>query len=62
VASLTICAVSGRGIIRIALEGPTSDVKINTVAIMMSSAALRQPRRTGDVKIEIKSRDQRYDS
>jgi hypothetical protein len=52
VVSLMICGVSGRGIMRIALEGPTSEVKPSSEGIAQTSAAFRQPLSAGDVNIE----------
>jgi hypothetical protein len=45
-----------------ALDGPTSEVNTSRNGIARRSAARRHPRRAGDVKIETKSRDQRYDN
>jgi hypothetical protein len=58
----SIYGVSGRGIMSTALDGPTSEVNTSRNGIARRSAARRHPRRAGDVKIETKSRDQRYDN
>ena len=51
-----------RGIIRTAVEGPTRAVLISKVGIAVTNRTLRQLHRVGDTKIEIKSKDQMYDS
>jgi hypothetical protein len=54
----------GSGIMRIALDGPTSVVSIHKTGIAVIMPALDQirPRKASEVKTDRKSCDQRYDS
>jgi hypothetical protein len=54
----------GSGIMRIALDGPTSAVSMNSAGIAITILALDQirPRKASEVNIDRKSSDQRYDN
>jgi hypothetical protein len=47
-----VCGVSGRGIIRIAVEGPTRELGMSSVGIKHKNTVLRQRRRASDPQTE----------
>lgn len=52
----------GLGIINMALEGPTRDIRVIKIGIATVNMIFRHPLMTDDLKIDRKSSDQRYDS